>query len=175
MLRPCLLLRCVPIATLSIAAVLAAAPAGAQPAVAAEALAGQSAFVDESPIGHFVLGGAARVHLAPRHSLGPEVVYMRGPESDRDWFMTVNYTFDFVPQGEGQARRRVNPFLVAGGGVMWHSDRFGSRTFSSSEGAFTAGGGVRVWLTDHVYALGEVRAGWEPHVRFNGGVGVRFR
>lgn len=175
MLRPFLRIRCVAIATLSIAAVLATAPAGAQPAVAVEVLAGQSAFVDESPIGHFVLGGAARVHLAPRHSLGPEVVYMRGPRSDRDWFLTVNYTFDFVAQGDGHARRRVNPFLVAGAGVMRHSDRFGAATFSSSEGAFTGGGGVRVWLTDHVYALGEARAGWEPHIRFNGGVGVRFR
>jgi hypothetical protein len=156
-------------------ALTAAAPAAAQPAVAVEALAGHAAFVDDAPIGHTVFGGAARVHLAPRHSLGPEIVYMRGPRSDRDWFFTINYTFDFIAQGERRPRRRVNPFLVAGGGVMRHTDQFGSRTFSSSEGAFTAGGGVRVWLTDRVYALGDVRAGWELHTRFNGGIGVRWR
>ena len=170
--------------------VLAAAPAAAQPPLddrsgrpeqgrrapaAVEGLVGYAGFLDESTIGHTLFGGAARVHLAPRHSLGPEVVYMRGPGADRDWFLTANYTFDFIAQGEGHPRTRVNPFLVAGAGVMRHTDRFGVGSFSSSEGAFTAGGGVRVWLTDRVYALGEFRTGWEPHIRINGGVGVRWR
>jgi hypothetical protein len=150
-----------------------AAPAAAQTAVAAEGAAGYAAFVDDSPIDHWVFAGSARVQLAPRHSVGPEVVYMRGPGFDRDWFVTANYTFDFVRQ-DASPSRRVNPFLVAGGGFMYHQDQFFGE-FSSTEGAFTAGGGVRVWLSDRVYALGEVRTGWEPHIRFNGGIGVRFR
>ena len=176
MLRRLMLIKTVLAGSVLAASVLAApALAAAQPAVAVEGLAGYAGFLDESAIGHAILGAAARVHLAPRHSLGPEVIYMRGPGADRDWFLTVNYTFDFVAQGEGQTRRRVNPFLVAGVGVMRHADRFVGQTFSSSEGAFTAGGGARVWLTDRVYVLGEVRAGWEPHIRVNGGIGVRWR
>ena len=154
-------------------ALAAAVPAGAQPAVAVEGLAGVAAFVDDNPIGHSVFGAAARVQVGARHGVGPEVIYMRGPRFDRDWFFTFNYTFDFMPQGDGHPRRRVNPFLVAGGGYMRHQDQFSGR-FSSGEGAFTAGGGARVWLTDRVYASGDVRMGWEPHIRINGGVGVRF-
>jgi len=153
---------------------VAATPADAQPVVAAEGAVGYAAFVDDSPIEHALFGGAVRVHLAPRHSIGPEVVYMRGPGFDRDWFVTANYTFDFVPQGDGHQRRRVNPFVVAGGGFMRHTDQFFD-TFSTSEGSFTAGGGARVWLASRVYAVGEVRTGWEPHIRINGGIGLQWR
>jgi hypothetical protein len=156
-------------------AVAAAAPVAAQAVAGIEALAGYAGFLDESAVDHTAIGGAARVHVTPRVSLGPEVVYMRGPGFDRDWFVTFNGTFDFVAQGARQPRRRVNPFLVAGVGVMRHTDRFVGQAFSSSEGAFTAGGGARVWVADRVYAFGEVRGGWEPHVRVNGGIGVRFR
>jgi len=167
----------------------AAGPAAAQPplddrpgrpeqgrraAVAVEGIAGYAAFLDDSAIEHAVFGGAARIQLAPRHSLGPEVVYLRGPGFDRDWFVTANYTFDVVRQDQRPPRHRINPFLVAGAGFMRHQDRFAGE-FSSTEGAFTAGGGVRVWLTDRVYATADVRTGWEPHLRINGGIGVRLR
>jgi hypothetical protein len=55
---------------------------------------------------------------------------------------------------------------------MQHRDRFGDRGFSSFEGAWTAGSGARVWLTNRLYALGEYRVGWEPHVRVTGGIGM---
>jgi hypothetical protein len=177
--------------SLIIVVLAAAVPAAAQPprddrsgrpdqgrraavAVAVEGLAGYAAFLDDSAIEHAVFGGAARVQLAPRHSLGPEVVYMRGPGFDRDWFVTANYIFDFIRQGERQPRHRLNPFLAAGVGFMRHQDQFAG-AFSSTEGAFTAGGGLRVWLTDRVYALAELRTGWEPHLRVTGGIGVRLR
>ena len=65
------------------------------------------------------------------------------------------------------------PFLVAGGGFFQHSDRSGNFSFTSYEGAFTAGGGVRGWITDRVYAMADVRFGWELHARMNAGVGIR--
>jgi hypothetical protein len=144
-----------------------------RPAPAVEFLAGYAGFVDDATIDHGMVGAAGRVYLTPRVAVGPEFVYMDGPAADRDLFLTGNLTFDLLPPLGGRPPR-VTPFLVAGGGFFQHSDRFGPSTFTSYEGAFTAGGGVRGWITERVYALGDVRFGWELHVRVNAGVGVGF-
>jgi len=163
-------------ALLPLALVLTAGNALAQssdirPAPAVEFLVGYAGFVDDATIDHAIVGAAGRVYLTPRVAVGPEFVYMRGPDSDRDLFLTGNLTFDVLPPRAGRSRR-VTPFLVAGGGFFQHSDRFGSSTFTSYEGAFTAGGGVRGWITKRVYALADVRFGWELHARVNAGVGI---
>jgi hypothetical protein len=163
-------------ALLVLALVLAGGNALAQstdsrPAPAVEFLAGYAGFVDDATIDHAIVGAAARVYLTPRVAIGPEFVYMRGPNSDRDLFLTGNLTFDVLPPRDGHPRR-VTPFLVAGGGFFQHSDRFGASTFTSYEGAFTGGGGVRGWMTKRVYALADVRLGWELHARVNGAIGI---
>jgi hypothetical protein len=142
-----------------------------RPAPAVEFLAGYAGFVDDAMIDHGIVGAAARVSLTPRVAVGPEFVYMRGPNSDRDLFLTGNLTFDVLPPRKGRPRR-VTPFLVAGGGFFQHSDRVGSFEFTSYEGAFTAGGGVRGWIADRVYTFADVRFGWELHMRVNGGIGI---
>ena len=162
--------------SLAVILVLTAGAASAQtldarPAPALEFLAGYAGFVDDATIDHSIVGAAARVYLTPRLAVGPELVYMRGPNSDRDLFLTGNLTFDVLPPRNGRPRR-VSPFLVVGGGFFQHSDRFGALDFTSYEGAFTAGGGVRGWISDRVYAFGDVRFGWELHARVNAGVGV---
>jgi hypothetical protein len=160
---------------------LMAAPAAAQtivhtgPTTAVEAVGGHAGFIDESFVDHAVFGASGRIHLSRRISIGPEVVFMRGPRFDRDLFVTGNLTFDFLTPPFEARKGTVNAFLVTGAGLMRHSDRFGPTTFTSSEGAVTGGGGARVWLTDRVYALGEFRLGWEPHYRVTGGVGVLWR
>jgi hypothetical protein len=136
---------------------------------------GYAAFVDDSPVEHFVLGGSARIHLTPRLSVGPEVTYMRGPGDDRDLFLTGNLTFDFLPPRAGGPARRAVPYLVVGGGMMRHSNRFGSEEFTSSEGAFTGGMGVRFNVADRLYVAPEVRLGWELHTRLSVAVGWRLR
>ena len=136
---------------------------------AVEGIGGYAGFVDEQIIHHSVIGGAARWYLLPRLAVGPEVVYMIGPGDDRDLVLTGNVTFDIL---RGAA---VTPFLVAGGGLFRHSDRFGGRTFSATEGSFTGGGGVRVSIGERLYVAPEVRIGWEPHIRFSVGVGWKFK
>jgi hypothetical protein len=165
-------------AGLSLVFVLTAVGAFAQtldtrPAPAAEILAGYAGFVDDATIDHIIFGTAARAYLTPRLAIGPELVYMRGPNSDRDLFLTGNLTFDVLPPHGGRPRR-VSPFLVAGGGFFQHRDRIGPFDFTSYEGALTAGGGVRGWITDRVYTSGDVRFGWELHARVNAGVGIGF-
>jgi hypothetical protein len=135
--------------------------------------AGWAGFVDDARIDHGVFGVAARFSLSPRVSVGPEVSYMIGPGGDRDLFVTANLTFDFFAPRRLQGPR-VTPFVVVGGGVFQHSDRFGAETVSSWEGAFTAGGGARIWINDRVYLAPDVRIGWEPHVRAAVAFGVTF-
>ena len=72
-------------------------------------------------------------------------------------FSPGNLTFDVLPPRNGKPRP-ITPF--------------GPFAFTSYEGAFTAGGGVRGWLTDRVYALADVRCGWELHMRVNAGIGI---
>src|SRR4029453_5038672 len=144
----------------------------ARPAPALEFLAGYAGFADDATIDHAIAGTAARIYLTPRLAIGPELVYMWGPNWDRDLYLTGNLTFDMLSPRRGRPRT-VSPFLVAGGGVFQHSDRFGRTDFTSYEGAFTAGGGVRGWITDRVYAFADGRVGWELHARMNAGIGIR--
>lgn len=140
---------------------------------ALEMTAGYAGFADEATISHGLIGGLARWAVTPRLSIGPEVTYMRGPNFDRDLFVTGNVTWDFVGTG-AQPQGAVVPYVVAGAGFFRHSDRFGPVTFASNEGTFTAGGGVRVWATPRVSVGAEARFGWELHTRLAGTVGVRL-
>jgi hypothetical protein len=137
-----------------------------RPVPAVEFTAGYAGFVDDQTIDHALFGAAARFHLLPRVSIGPELQYMIGPADDRDLVVTGNITLDVLSPAH-----RVTPFFVMGGGLFHHSDSFGS----STEGAFTAGGGVRAWLSDRLYVASEFRLGWELHYRITGTIGVATR
>jgi hypothetical protein len=157
------------------AALTCAIPASAQsirPAPSIEILAGHAGFADDATIEHSVFGGAARVYVTPRISLGPEITYMRGPNTDRDWYFLGNLTWD-IRHPEAGRPPLFSPFLIIGGGFFTHSDQFPSGTFTSSEGAFAGGGGTRIHFNDRLYAMGDFRIGWELHYRITGGIGVR--
>ena len=127
--------------------------------LAVDVSGGSAAFVDDIPIGHFTLGGGVRWQLTPKVSVGPEFVFMRGPDSDRDLFLTGKVIVDFMPG------RLVSPYFVADGGAMLHGDRFPRGPYWSSEGAVSAGGGLRINVSPRVSIAPEVRLGWEPHMR----------
>ena len=97
-----------------------------------------------------------------------------GPDDDRDLIVTGNLIFDFLKPIGGR-RWRVTPYVLGGGGLFQHRDRFRTGTFKSNEGAFTVGGGVRAFLTDRVYVAPEVRFGWELHFRAGVTLGVTFK
>ena len=147
-----------------------ASPVSAQdrPAPAVELAAGWVGFADDGIVSETLVGGSGRWYVSPRVSLGPEVVYISG-DNHSHLVVTGNVMFDWFA-----APRAVAPFLVVGGGMFRTSETFFGETISSSEGAFTAGGGVRAAVTDRVTVGVEARAGWETHVRINGTVGVRL-
>jgi hypothetical protein len=149
----------------------APAPPSRRPAPVAEVSGGWAGFGDEGIVHHTLLGAGARYYLWRRVSIGPELQYMVGPGSDRDLIVTGNVVVDVLAPTIDRPRR-TTPYVVAGGGLFRHSDRFGNETFASIEGAFTAGVGIRGWASDRVFLALDARLGWEPHLRLAGSVGV---
>jgi len=148
-------------------------PAQDRPSMALEFSSGWAGFADDSVIHHGVFAGGARFHLTPRVSVGPELVYMVGPGNDRDLILTCNLTFDLL-RPHATRPRRVTPYLLVGGGLFQHRNRFVGQTFTHTEGAFTGGGGARIFLTDRLYIAPEARVGWELHLRAGATLGVRL-
>lgn len=145
-----------------------------RPRVVAEGSLGWAGFGDEGIVHHALVGAGVRVPLTPRLSLAPELQYMSGPGSDRDLVLTGNLVVDLLAATPDRPRR-TTPYLVLGGGLFRHANDFGGRTFSSTEGAFTAGVGVRSWIDERFYVAADARLGWEPHFRLAAILGVVLR
>lgn len=140
--------------------------------IAVEGTVGWAGFVDDATIHHGVFGGGARLSLTPRISVGPEVVYMVGPDADRDIFVMGSMWIDLLAPAASQP---VAPYVVFGGGLMSHRDELGRGPYPwNHEWAFTGGGGARVKVSDRVYIGGDVRIGWELHLRTTAHVGVTW-
>lgn len=87
--------------------------------------------------------------------------------------VTGNVMWDIFGPMNGRPRP-VTPFLVVGGGLFQTRESFLRRTFTSREGAFTAGGGVRVLVGNRVTVGVDTRVGWELHLRISGSIGLRL-
>jgi hypothetical protein len=151
-----------------------AAAAGAQdlPAPTVEVAVGWVGFADDAVVSEPMVGGAGRFHLLPRLSMGPEFTYIQGDRHSH-LVLTGNLTWDLVPRAS-PGRRRVVPFLVAGAGLFRTREQFFGRDFSSTEGAFTVGGGLRARTSDRTTVGVDARIGWELHLRVAGVVGVQL-
>jgi hypothetical protein len=159
----------VAVAIVLIDAPLAAAQERQRPV--GEFAAGALLFPDEGVVTEGFVGGTVRFYVLPRLSVGPEIAYIQGRNHDH-LMLTGNLTFDFVAPMNGQPQA-VTPFVVAGGGLFQTRETF-FNDFRSREGAFTAGGGVRILVGRRVIAGAEARIGWESHVRLNGMIGFRL-
>ena len=82
--------------------------------------------------------------------------------------LTGNLTVDLV------TGRAIEPFVVVGGGLFQTHESFFDDSVTSSEGAFTAGGGVRAHPRDRVSIGLDARVGWETHIRVGGVVAIRL-
>lgn len=151
-----------------------AAPTAAAPRIVADGALGWAGFGDEGIIHHTLIGAAWRGYVTRRISLGPEVQFMSGPGSDRDLILTGNVMVDLLAPTASRPRR-TTPFVVLGGGLFGHTQRFLTGTSTSTEGAFTLGVGARTWVNERVYVAADARLGWEPHLRVAALVGVALQ
>lgn len=153
----------------------AAQSSGGDPSpFAVEVQGGWIGFADESVVNHGMIGAALPIAVGRRLSVGPEVVYAIGPGSRRELFVTGNVwvTLATVSHEGGVS---FSPFLVGAGGLMRHSNRFGTRDFSSTEPTASAGVGLRIAGSDRWYVAPEWRFGVELHMRVSVSVGVRLK
>ena len=151
-----------------------ATPAAAQdrPGPAVEVTAGWVGFADDGIVSETLVGGAARWYLLPRLSIGPELTFIGG-DNHSHLVVTGTVTFDVLAPANGRPAR-VTPFLAIGGGLFQTRESFAAETFTSSEGAFTAGGGIRALVGDRVSVGLDARVGWELHLRVAGLIGLQF-
>lgn len=156
-------------------ALLIAWPAAAQerPGPAVELAAGTLFFADDGIVREGFVGGAARFYVLPRVSVGPEITFVAGANHSH-LILTGNVSFDLLGPVAGRSRR-VTPFVVAGGGLYRTREPFPfDEVFTSTEGAFTAGGGIRTGLGERGFAGVEARVGWELHFRLSGLIGLHL-
>lgn len=144
------------------------AVAQARPGPHLDLSAGWVRFADDAIVNEGLVGAAARFYVSPRLSLGPELIYLNGSNHSH-LVITGNVTWDLPASFD-----RAVPFVVAGVGLFQTREDFPIGSFTSSEGAFTAGGGVRIRAGDRVMIGIDTRIGWELHVRANGVVSVRL-
>ena len=140
--------------------------------VAFEVGAGWIGFPDNGLVSEVLVSGTARWHALPRVSVGPEVVFVNGNRHTH-LVVTGNLVVNLRPPTAGGSDRIV-PFVVVGGGMFRTVETFAAGSFDSTEGAFTAGGGVRTSASDRVTVGIDARVGWETHIRINGFVGFRL-
>ena len=148
------------------------AAAQERPSPALDLSAGWVGFGDDGIVSEGMVGAAGRFYVSPRLAIGPELLYISG-DNHSHLVLTGNLTFDFLAPKAGRAPT-LTPFLVVGGGMFQTRESFAAEDFPHTEGAFTAGGGVRAAVGDRVTVGVDARLGWEAHFRINGLVGVRL-
>ena len=138
---------------------------------------GASIFNDDSE--HIVVGGAVRAYVTKRFSIEPEFLYLRHSDNDEDHLIQPNVALDFTDPG-----KRFVAYGIAGLGVLHHKGRFVPRNFETGAPRVvdvsirtwtaSAGGGVKIFLTNRLFVSPEFRVGREPTVRATINVGYVF-
>ena len=157
-------------ALLLVLSIVPSAHAQDRPAPAVDLSAAWVGFADDGIVSEPAFGGALRWYLSPRLAIGPELLFFRG-ENHSHMALTGNLTWDVLPEA---SRPIATPFLVVGAGMFQTHEEFFDDAFTSKEGGFTAGGGVRSRVGDRVSVGVDARFGWELHVRVGGFVAIRL-
>ena len=96
----------------------AAAVNDSPPRLLIEGAVGLARFVDDAPVEFGYVGGSGRAYLSRRVSLGPEFMYMNGPDGSHQWHLTGVLTVDLVEGRRSAQWSRVVPYVVAAGGYQ---------------------------------------------------------
>lgn len=118
---------------------------------------------------HKVVGAALRVYVTKRLSIEPEYLYLRDSPNDQDQIVQANVAYDFT-----DPTKRVVAYGIGGAGVLHHKGRFFGNETSVTTWTASAGGGLKIFLTNRLFVSPELRLGWEPTVRGTINVGYVF-
>lgn len=166
--------------TLLVTSHVAAQDSGSQSKVEIKMTVGASDFsTDNESYPHVVVGAATRIHISRHWAIEPEFSYMRRSSNDQDHIFQPNVVYEFHPRGT-----RMVPYLIGGVGVIKHKsvyhgsdfDTGAPVTFDTSYTTWSAnaGGGLKVFLSKHLFVAPEARIGTQPTVRANISIGYVF-
>lgn len=120
-----------------------------------------------------------RAYVTKRLSLEPEYLYLRRSEDDQDHLVQMNVAYDFT-----DPTKRFVPYVIGGAGVLHNRGRISGNDFvtgapfvrdiSFTTWTASAGGGVRIFLTNRLFVSPELRLGREPTFRATINVGYVF-
>ena len=166
--------------TLLVTSHVVAQDSNSQPRAEIKMIVGASDFGDDNEsYPHFVVGTAIRIHISRHWSIEPEFNYMRRSSNDHDYVVQPNVVYEFKSRGD-----RLVPYLIGGVGVIRHKSVFHGSDFvtgapvtfdtSYTTWSASAGAGLKVFLSKHVFVAPEARVGREPTVRANVSIGYVF-
>ena len=166
--------------TLLVTSHVVAQDSHSQPQAEIKMIVGASDFGDDNEsYPHFVVGTAIRIHISRHWSIEPEFNYMRRSANDHDYVVQPSVVYEFNSLGH-----RVVPYLIGGVGVIRHKSVFHGSDFVSGapvtfDTSYTtwsasAGGGLKVFLTKHLFVAPEARLGYQPTARANVSIGYVF-
>jgi hypothetical protein len=145
-----------------------------RPKVEGKVIFGGAVFGED--LKHTLVGGAVRAYVTKRWSIEPEYLYLRRSKDDQDNLVQMNVAYDFT-----DPTKRVVPYLIGGAGVLHNRGRVFRSDFVTGapfvrEIKFTtwtasAGGGLKIFLTNRLFVSPELRLGREPNFRATINVG----
>ena len=148
-----------------------------RPKVEGKVIFGSAIFGED--LEHKLVGGAVRAYVTKRLSIEPEYLYLRRSENDQDHLGQISVAYDFT-----DPTKRFVPYGIAGAGVLHNKGRvFGSdfvtgapfvREIEFTTWTASAGGGLKIFLTDRLFVSPELRLGREPTFRATINVGYVF-
>ena len=166
--------------TLLITSHVVAQDSGSQPRAEIKLIVGASDFGDEDEsYPHFVTGAATRIHISRHWAIEPEFNYMRRSSNDEDYVFQPNVVYEFNRLGD-----RVVPYLIGGVGVIRHRSVFHGSDFVTgapitSDTSYTTwsasgGGGLKIFVSKHLFIAPEARLGSQPTARATVSIGYAF-
>jgi outer membrane protein with beta-barrel domain len=166
--------------SLAVTSHVAAQQSEPQPRAEIKMIVGASDFGDEDEsYPHFLVGASTRIRIAHHWAIEPEFNYMRRSANDEDYFFQPNLVYEFNKVG-----KRVVPYLIGGVGVLRHKGVFLDTDFvtgtpvridtSVTTWSASAGAGLKVFVSKHLFIAPEARLGSEPTARATVSIGYVF-
>ena len=166
--------------TLLVTSNVVAQDSDSQPRAEIKMIVGASDFgLDNQSYPHLVVGAATRIRISRHWSIEPEFNYMRRSSNDEDYVVQPNVVYEFNRLGD-----RVVPYLIGGVGVIHHKSVFRGSDFvtgapvtfdnSSTTLSASAGAGLKVFISKHIFVAPEARVGWQPTARATVSIGYVF-
>ncbi|HEU4835812.1 MAG TPA: outer membrane beta-barrel protein [Pyrinomonadaceae bacterium] len=147
------------------------------PKVEAKVIFGSALFGET--LKHTLVGGAVRAYVTKRISIEPEYLYLRRSKDDQDHLGQISVAYDVT-----DPTKRAVAYVIGGAGVLHNRGRvFGAdfvtrepfvREIEFTTWTLSAGGGVKIFVTDRLFVSPELRVGREPTVRATINVGYVF-